>query len=99
MIPVVRPFRGTLDETRQVYDSLAPALKALQKVAIVDGRLINSVTVKPSGTTVVHGLDRVPRGWIVVDRKGSSDVWRVSWNEQNIRFASAAEFEASFWIF
>lgn len=59
---------GSDRDPREVFERIAQARQAigeLQDVAILDGRLLENVTVDGQGTSIAHGLGRRIRGWIL----------------------------------
>lgn len=58
-----------------VQNNVQEALDRLQDFPIVFGVLKEGVTLNEFVKNLEHGLGRRPRGWIVVKRNNSGDVW------------------------
>lgn len=74
-----------------------PNAKALERATLEksrqgdrDPRSGRSVThaakdiVAATGTSIKHGLGRIPRGWMVTDKTAPGDVYRLRWDRAEI---------------
>jgi hypothetical protein len=82
----------------------AQAIRELQQVEILDGRLITDVALTAGKNNLVkHKLGRTPLGWIVVRRNNSASIWeRLDLNDHpdsDLLLQVASNVRASFWVF
>lgn len=72
----------------------------LRNCPLLDGVLVEAVTLTTSNTTVDHTLGRQPLGFIVTDLNKDATIFRAAWNAKTITLQSSATATiASFWIF
>jgi hypothetical protein len=70
-------FQGNPDLTR-LQDTVSKSLRRLLGVELLDGVLVQNVSLSVSAPTLVaHGLDRAIVGWMVVDITAPAKVYRV----------------------
>lgn len=66
----------------QLQDNISAALQPLVKNPLLDGLLIDDITLTSGSTTVVnHGLGRKVRGYIVVKSNANVTVYIVEANQ------------------
>lgn len=83
-------FRPTGNRDIDVFQrEAADALQVLQKDPLLSFTERKNVNIGTSNTRVAHGLGRVPVGWIMTDRTGLGQVYRVSWDSQFVTFVSS----------
>lgn len=51
----------------RVQDKITRVVNAIARKQIIDGLLVESVSIASTETAVPHGLDRVPQGWMLVN--------------------------------
>lgn len=73
-IPRLRRIRSDDDTLRQVQDASDAIFQIIATKPILDGRLIQNVTVNTQAT-VNHGLSRQLIGWLIVRKRNSEGVW------------------------
>lgn len=66
---------------------------------IMQGRLLEGLTVSTTATPIAHGLGRRPRGFFVVDRQGNTQIWRTAWDTKFITLDASASDTVSIWVF
>jgi hypothetical protein len=61
----------------RVQDGNQRALNPVLANPLVNGQLVSGVTLNPTGTptTVAHGLGRSLKGWLLVRKRGTFDVY------------------------
>jgi hypothetical protein len=78
-------------------------VKVLEDNPLLDGVLIENITVPNMGTVVVnHKLGRRPRGWILTDKAGNGNIFRgAAWTDKTIELANsvAADCVIAIWVF
>lgn len=83
----------------RIQDKLMRVINAIARKEILDGRLIEDITVTPSTTRIEHKLGRVPRGWIVAN--GTPDLIVESSRDDRFLVVSSAGGTATIdiWVF
>jgi len=67
MLPSIERLAARADiELKRAFDKVTDLLGVLVKVPFLDGVLISDVAATTGGTTVNHGLSRMPRGVLVI---------------------------------
>lgn len=75
----VKPFNKIYTEDQElvrVQEAISDSISILSSIAILDAKVIENIAVATTPTQINHGLDRVPVGFIVVDRTANVNVWR-----------------------
>lgn len=67
--------------------------------SLIDGLLIEGVTVTTGTASVAHKLGRTPVGFIVVDKNANADIWTVSKNNTFLTLDASATVTVSLWVF
>lgn len=102
MIPAFRAIRSSVKDITRLQDALSKVFNAIQKKQILDGRLISDIEIA-TGTVkeVQHGLQRQPRGWIIVKKNAEATVWETSATlpVRTINLNASADVTISLWIF
>lgn len=96
-VPQIRDYENLFErDTRG-------ALVELNSRPFLDGRLVEDVDLTTSQTKVAHGLGRIPKGWVVVDKTGNVDVWRdttgTSQRKTFLYLKADAAVTVSLWVF
>lgn len=72
----------------------------LSKTPILNGLLIEDVSITTAQTEIQHNLGRDLVGWIVVDKDTDGRVWRVdSGNANVLKLDCSADMIISLWVF
>ena len=75
-------------------------LNPLLSNVLVQGQLIQNVSLKNGVTTIYHSLGQLPNGWILVDVNGTASIYRSQpFNAQTLTLTSNAAVTVSIWIF
>ena len=82
-----------------VQDNVTNAFSTLSTMQILDGSLITNIKLSSGDNKVAHGLNRIPLGWIVVDRSANANLYRSSWDDRNITINSSATSTIALWVF
>ena len=100
---MIKPFRkintndlGLMQLQTNVYESLSP----LSRLPLLNGTLLEAVSLSTSDTQVEHKLGRKPLGWLLVDIDADATVFRTAaFNEQFITLQSSAAVTCNIWVF
>lgn len=73
----------------------------LERNPLLDGLLVENVTIATTDTNVVHGLGRDFRGWIIVRRDAAADVYEgTQINEaQYLTLIASSSVTVSLYVF
>lgn len=85
----------------RIQDRLKSVINAIARKPIVDGILLEGVTLANSATNrVPHNLGRLPRGWIVVKRTSGAVIYdNVAADDKFLTLNSSAAAVVSLWVF
>jgi hypothetical protein len=74
---------------------------SLQNIPLLNGRLVTDVALTTSETLIEHKLGRAIRGWIIVDKNASQDVYRSSEDlpERFLPLTAAGTVTVDLWVF
>lgn len=70
-----------------------------KNIPILDGKLIENVSISTSGAVVSHTLGRVPRGWFVVNINAAVDILQISANDRTLTLDANGSAIISLWVF
>jgi hypothetical protein len=101
MLPPIERVRvdGPTGRALERYYTL---LTALRELPLLDGALLENVTLVHPGTNVVpHGLARRPLGYIVVSRSAAATVHelKASRTERTLSLLASANVTVDLWVF
>lgn len=68
-------------------------------VPLLDGVLLEDIDVSTTATWFTHGLGRTPRGWIVVKKEATVDIWQTGSSTSRIQLDADASATVSIWVF
>lgn len=87
------------DATKRFQDNVRDAVEPLLRLPLNDGVLLENLTLVPgSDNQVNHKLGRVPRAWLVVDRRQNASVWRTGWTNSLLTLQVDADCVVSLWV-
>lgn len=64
-------------QTTQLQTNILNAIKPLLKNAVLSGNLVTSQALAVGKTSVQHGLNRSPLGWMIVRQRSAANVYDV----------------------
>ena len=83
-----------------MQSSIEAAFRSLDRVPLIDGRLIEGVSITASERPVPHNLKRVPKGFIVVDLDSACLVHRSAEStERYLYLTGSRTANISLWVF
>lgn len=89
-------------ELNTVQENVASTLDAVSTLPLVNGNLLENVSLAIGDNSVSHGLDRL-RGWIIVRRDGVSDIYDKQetnlLKQRTLELNSSAAVTVSIWVF
>tara|TARA_R110002020_G_scaffold72210_1_gene185915 strand:+ start:108 stop:413 length:306 start_codon:yes stop_codon:yes gene_type:complete len=101
----MRPWsRITTDThiTEQLQDNMEPLMKAVEQSDLLKGTLLEKIELD-GDTSVPHGLERRPTGWLVVRKRAPaiiSDRQDDNPNpEKSLALVSSAPVTVDLWVF
>lgn len=108
MAPSLNAIRTAAPVAREIVEGRP--LQQMQEVALRSTGALNAFPLQPGvlltfvfdgikTTSVVHGLGRVPRGWIVVDQLVFNAFNRVSWDDGKLELMGFSADTVKVWVF
>ena len=89
-------------ELNTVQENVASTLDAVSTLPLVNGNLLENVSLSVGDNSVPHGLQRL-RGWIIVRRDGVSDIYDKqtgnALKQRTLELNSSAAVTVSLWVF
>lgn len=104
MIPFKKLFT-TDEELRRVQDNVAVALQDISRSPWMGGVILTGVAILGGSVDVSidHGLQRVPFGFLILNKNASTDVWTSATSnprpELTMILKSTNTVTATVWIF
>ena len=97
-IKSIRTLNFKDQDIQRFQDDVQLTVGELQKLSFLDGIRIEA-TVGTSPTTIQHKLQYTPVGFFIMDKQGLGDVYRVSWDAENIVLRSSVSVKIVLWVF
>lgn len=98
-----RKVVGQDRELNQVQSNVAQAVSEFIKSPLLDGRLIEDLSLTTSSTRIEHKLGRVPRGYLIVKRNANAQVYDTLSSEGSpelfLPLTASGNVTVSLWIF
>ena len=82
-----------------VQDAMRAATDANAENPLLDGVLLNTVSVGTTATRIAHKLARQPLGWILTDQDTAATVRRSAWDKKHLTLIASAACKVSLWVF
>lgn len=98
----LRGFRrqfGQSDELTQLQSNVEQALQPILRSPIINGTLIESVSIGTSATQVAHKLGRKPLGYFVAAQFGPGEIWAADFSVSYISFTASTPVTVNLWVF
>jgi hypothetical protein len=98
----ISPYRKALvndPEVRKVQDSIEPTIRDIVGKSILDGLLLEDISLSSGSNIISHRLGRVPRGWIVVRKSSTATIYDNSIDEYYLNLTASAVCRVSLWVF
>lgn len=64
----------------------------------ISGTVIEA-TINTTNTSLSHGLQVEPTGWMILDKNANSDIWKISQNSKEIVLKASASVTCKVWVF
>lgn len=55
--------------------------------------------IDTTDTKLSHGLEVEPTGWMILDKTGNSNIWRVSQSSKEIVLKASVKVSCKVWVF
>lgn len=102
----MKPLRQ-VHSTDRVLQQIQTALKdyttQLNGVQILDGQLLENVSLAVGANSIDHKLGRVLNGWFIVRKSAAGDVYDTQDSNSNknrtLQLVSSAAMTVSIWVF
>lgn len=94
-----RKIRSSIPELNLVQEAVDEVFRSLSLEGFIDGVLLTGQAITPIETVITHGLQRQPRGWVVVDSTGGAIFYRYAWSTTTLTLVASTNTTASIWVF
>jgi hypothetical protein len=82
-----------------VQDNIINAINPILRNVLLDGVMAEGFDITTTGTSIPHGLNRKPLGYIVIAKDAPSDVYQTAMDSKFITLQATADVTISLWIF
>jgi hypothetical protein len=97
------PFNVEDTNSFQNFDRLKELWEDVQNIPLLNGRLIESLSLSATVTNVEHELDRDYKGWIITDLDANQTIYRDTSSTLNankfLPLLASGAVTASIWVF
>lgn len=87
------------DIINKVQDNVNTVIRPIIDSAIIDGVLLNNISLKNGATVVDYKLGRKLQGYIVVRKTANANIWDGALTTKTITLHSDAACVVSLWCF
>lgn len=84
---------------QRIQDNVDDAIRSVITSPILDGRLIVGMALNVGDNGLEHKLNRVPRGYIIVDKNANSNIYTTSKDDKFLTLNVGVAITASIWVF
>lgn len=98
----MRLLRGADPDLMQVQENVNDVIRKWEGVPLLDGLLIEAITLGTTAVDVPHGLGRAYRGWFVVRTNGTATIYEPSvpaLRDRFIRLQATGTVVVTLWVF
>lgn len=104
MIPALRKVRTTIEDLRIFQDAVGLVLQSVVTRPILDGVMIEEISLVGTVPQAIdHKLGRKVRGWIVVRKSATADIWDLQDTNvtptRSLILEASADVTISVWVF
>lgn len=88
-------------DLNRVQDNIVLFTTPITNISILDGALVEDVSLSTSETKVNHTLQRKPIGWIIVKKDAAQDVYESGSTNQDrfLSLTATGTVTVSLWVF
>jgi hypothetical protein len=86
------------EDTQALQDSVSQTLDPILRIPVIDGVQVSYSLVSGSNR-ISHPLQRIPQGWIIVDRNSAATVYRTAWDSRTISLTASGAINISVWVY
>lgn len=84
----------------RTQDLIAKAVNPALASILLNGVPVRNVALASGVALAVnHKLGRQPLGWFMTDIDAAATVFRVSWNDKQIKLQASADVNINLWVF
>ena len=91
----IEPVPRILDN---LQDQLVTSLAALESDEL-SRRKIYTAALASGSNTIYHDLQRLPKGWLIVDRDSAATVYRTDWDAETLTLQASGVVNIRLYIF
>jgi hypothetical protein len=83
-----------------LQSAIEAAFRSLDRVPLLDGRLIENIELTTTERKIPHNLGRKPKGYLIVDTNAAATVHRSSESDDRyLPLTSSATVTVKIWVF
>lgn len=88
-------------DIRRFQDAVGNTFKSISDLPLISGELVKDIAITATTTnTIPHRLDRVPVGYLVIDRNADANIWTVKKaTDKFLYLDSSLTCSISLWVF
>lgn len=88
------------EKTNKLQENIGIKLQEYDNQPFIKGNLLTSVVINAANTTINHGLNAVPTGWLILDKNADSRIWRTSaFDDKTLTLRASAQVTVNLWVF
>jgi hypothetical protein len=101
----IHAYRLPPDNTRalafvqQFMDMVIGNLQRMRALGPIDGVLLKNQVLGGTAKRLVHGLGRLPNGWILARQNTNTTVWETAVDADSITLQAGATCTVGVWVF
>lgn len=95
------PLVVTADKDLNLFQTqLGKSLQPIISNPILDGTMLNGISLASGATTFPTNLNRTQQGWFLTDVNGAATIYRSQpFNDSTLTLTSNAAVTANIWVF
>jgi hypothetical protein len=99
----LKKLDSELQEVVKLQEYVGRCISAIISSQVLDGTLLQNVSLKSGLNEVAHKLGRKPQGWIIVRKRANANIWDEqdsnSKSKLTLRLQASAAVKVDLWVF
>jgi hypothetical protein len=85
-------------DVQSLQENVAGVLDSLVRVPVIDGVHVTA-TLASGSNRIAQTLQRIPQGWIIVDRDSAATVYRTAWDSKTMTLTASGAVTIKMWVY